>query len=97
MKNSHRHTGGRPHWRMVSGQIVQRTGYGIINDLIIGVVGSFIGGGCCLNSASTSAWALIAAIINATVGALLLLLVLRLVRGGGRWSGGWGGRWGWRR
>ena len=26
------------------GQIVRGTGYGIINDLIVGVVGSFIGG-----------------------------------------------------
>jgi uncharacterized membrane protein YeaQ/YmgE (transglycosylase-associated protein family) len=28
----------------LAGQIVQGTGYGIINDLIIGVAGSFIGG-----------------------------------------------------
>ena len=28
----------------LAGQIVHGTGYGIINDLIIGVVGSFIGG-----------------------------------------------------
>ena len=28
----------------LAGQIVHGTGYGIINDLIVGVVGSFIGG-----------------------------------------------------
>ena len=28
----------------LAGQIVHGTGYGIINDLVIGVVGSFIGG-----------------------------------------------------
>ena len=81
----------------LAGQIVQGTGYGIINDLIIGVVGSFIGGWLLPQLGVHFGVGIVAAIINATIGALLLLLVLRLVRGGGRWRGGWGGRWGWRR
>ena len=60
----------------LAGQIVQGTGYGIINDLIIGVVGSFIGGWLLPQLGSTFGVGIVAAIINATIGALLLLLVL---------------------
>jgi uncharacterized membrane protein YeaQ/YmgE (transglycosylase-associated protein family) len=81
----------------LAGQIVRGTGYGVINDLIIGVVGAFIGGWLLPRLGVHLGEGIIADIINATVGALLLLLVLRLVRGGGRWRSGWGGRWGWRR
>ncbi len=61
----------------LAGQIVQGTGYGIINDLIIGVVGSFIGGWLLPQLGLHLGVGIVAAIINATVGALLLLLVLR--------------------
>ncbi len=81
----------------LAGQIVQGTGYGIINDLIIGVVGSFIGGWLLPQLGIHLGVGIVAAILNATVGALLLLLVLRLVRGGGRWGGVRAERWGWRR
>jgi len=33
----------------LAGKIVQGTGFGIIGDLIIGVIGAFIGGCCCPN------------------------------------------------
>jgi uncharacterized membrane protein YeaQ/YmgE (transglycosylase-associated protein family) len=77
----------------LAGQIVQGTGYGLINDLIIGVIGAFIGGWLLPHLDIHFGFGIIAAIINATVGAVLLLLVLRLVRGGGRWRGGSGSRW----
>ena len=77
----------------LAGQIVQGTGYGLINDLVIGVIGAFIGGWLLPELGIHLGLGIISAIINATVGAVLLLLVLRLVRGGGRW----GSRWGWRR
>ena len=73
---------------------MQGTGYGLIHDLIIGVVGASIGGWLLPQLNIHLGAGMIAAIINATIGAVLLLLVLRLVRGGGRWGGG---RWGWRR
>src|ERR1700722_12493676 len=79
----------------LAGQIVRGTGYGIINDLIIGVVGSFIGGGLLPLIGVPPGAGIIAAVIDATIGAVLLLLVLRLVHRGSRWDGGWGRRWGW--
>ena len=77
----------------LAGQTVRGTGYGIINDLIIGVIGAFIGEWLLPQLNIHLGSGIIAAIINATVGALLLLLVLQLVRGGGRWRGGTGSRW----
>ena len=78
---------------MVAGQLVRGTGYGLINDLVIGVIGAFIGGWLLPQLNIHLGAGMIAAIINATIGAVLLLVVLRFVRGGGRW----GSRWGWRR
>jgi uncharacterized membrane protein YeaQ/YmgE (transglycosylase-associated protein family) len=85
----------------LAGQIVQGTGFGIVGDLIIGIVGAFIGGWLLPQLGVHLGSGIVAAIINATVGAVLLLLIIRLVRRGGgwgsRWGGGWGSRWGWRR
>jgi uncharacterized membrane protein YeaQ/YmgE (transglycosylase-associated protein family) len=79
----------------LAGQIVQGTGFGIIGDLLIGIVGAFIGDWLLPQLGLHLGSGIIAAIINATIGAVLLLLVIRLVRGGGRWGrGGWGGSWG---
>jgi uncharacterized membrane protein YeaQ/YmgE (transglycosylase-associated protein family) len=78
----------------LAGQIVHGTGYGIINDPIIGGVGSFIGGWLLPQLGIHLGAGIIAAVINATIGAALLLLVLRLVRGGGHGDDGWDRRWG---
>jgi uncharacterized membrane protein YeaQ/YmgE (transglycosylase-associated protein family) len=74
----------------LAGQIVQGTGFGIIGDLIIGIIGAFIGEWLLPQLGIHLGVGIVAAIVNATIGALLLLFILRLVRGGG-WS--WGRRW----
>ena len=71
----------------LAGQLVRGTGYGLINDLVIGVIGAFIGGWLLPRLDVPLPAGIIGAIIAATIGAVLLLIVLRLVRGGGRW--GW--------
>jgi uncharacterized membrane protein YeaQ/YmgE (transglycosylase-associated protein family) len=76
----------------LAGQIVQGTGFGIIGDLIIGIVGAFIGSWLLPQLGIHLGSGIIAAIINATIGALILLLIIRLVRGGGAWRGRWGRR-----
>ena len=43
----------------LAGQIVQGTGFGIIGDLVIGIVGAFIGVGCFPGSVSILARALL--------------------------------------
>ena len=74
----------------LAGQIVQGTGFGIIGDLIIGIVGAFIGSWLLPQLGIHLGSGIIAAIINATIGALILLLIIRLVRGGGGRRGSWG-------
>ena len=79
----------------LAGQIVQGTGFGIIGDLIIGVVGAFIGSWLLPQLGIHLGVGIVAAIINATIGALILLLIIRIVGGGSgwRWGGSWGRRW----
>jgi len=65
----------------LAGQIMKGSGYGLIGDLVIGVIGAFIG---------TWLWGLlhlpliggfwINAIVISTVGALVLLFILRMVK-----------------
>ena len=77
----------------LAGQIVQGTGFGIVGDLIIGIVDAFIGSWLLPQLGIHLGSGIIAAIINATIGALILLLIIRLVRGGGGWRGSWRRRW----
>jgi len=73
----------------LAGQIVQGTGFGIIGDIIIGILGAFIGSWLLPQLGIHLGLGIVAAIINATIGALVLLLIIRLVRGGGGWRRSW--------
>jgi len=77
----------------LAGQIIQGTGFGLIGDLAIGVVGAFIGGWLLPQLGIQLGSGIISAIINATLGALLLLLIIRLVRGGNGWRARMGRGW----
>jgi uncharacterized membrane protein YeaQ/YmgE (transglycosylase-associated protein family) len=77
----------------LAGQIVQGTGFGIVGDLLIGIVGALIGSWLLPRLGIHLGSGIVMAIVNATIGALILLVVLRLIRGGGRWQAGWGRRW----
>ena len=80
----------------LAGQIVQGTGFGVIGDLVIGIIGAFIGDWLMPRLGLHLGVGIFSAIINATIGAVLLLFVIRLVRGGGMsrgWSRGGGRRW----
>ncbi len=69
----------------LAGKIVQGTGFGLIGDICIGIVGAFIASWLFpklgIHIATTS---LVREIIYATIGAIILLLIIRLVNGGGR-------------
>ena len=66
---------------------------GLVGDLLIGIIGAFIGGWLMPRLGLHLGTGVVAAILNATIGAIVLLFVIRLVRGGGRWNSGWGGGW----
>ena len=69
----------------LAGQLVQGTGFGIIGDIIIGIIGAFIGSWLLPQLGIRIGAGLVNAIASATIGAVLLLFVLRLFRRGGRW------------
>jgi uncharacterized membrane protein YeaQ/YmgE (transglycosylase-associated protein family) len=78
----------------LAGQIVRGTGFGIVGDLIIGILGAFTGSWLLPRLGIHLGSGIISAIVNATIGAVLLLFVVRLLRGGGGWGSRWRGRWG---
>ena len=67
-------------------------GFGLIGDLIVGLIGAFIGDWLLPQLNIHLGSGIIALIVNAFVGAVVLLLILRLVTG---WRGGsrLGRRW----
>ena len=70
----------------LAGKIVQGTGFGLIGDIAIGIIGAFIASWLFPKlGIQIAASSLVREILYATVGAILLLIVLRLVRRGGRW------------
>jgi uncharacterized membrane protein YeaQ/YmgE (transglycosylase-associated protein family) len=65
----------------LAGKIVRGGGFGIIGDIIVGVIGAFIGTwlfGVLKIGIGINFW--VDAIITATVGAVILLFILRLIR-----------------
>ncbi|MGB8893972.1 MAG: GlsB/YeaQ/YmgE family stress response membrane protein [Pseudolabrys sp.] len=69
----------------LAGKIVQGTGFGLIGDIAIGIVGAFIASWLLPRLGIGLGVGLVRAIVNSTIGAVLLLVIIRLVRRGGRW------------
>ena len=70
----------------LAGHLVRGTGFGLIADACIGVVGALVGSWLLPRLGIHLGSGIVAAIISATIGAVLLLLVLRLVyRRRSRW------------
>jgi uncharacterized membrane protein YeaQ/YmgE (transglycosylase-associated protein family) len=68
----------------LAGKTVQGTGYGLIGDIVIGIIGAFIASWLFPRLGIELGAGLVREIIDATIGAILLLVILRLVRRGGR-------------
>jgi uncharacterized membrane protein YeaQ/YmgE (transglycosylase-associated protein family) len=66
----------------LAGVLVKGGGFGLIVDIIVGIVGAFIGGWLAgvLHISVGGGW--ISSIITAVVGAVILLFVIRLIRRG---------------
>lgn len=74
--------GGIAGW--LAGLIVRGTGFGVVADIALGIVGAFIGSWLLPRLGFRIGGGLVAEIIVATIGALALLLILGLfARGGG--------------
>ena len=74
----------------LAGRVMEGGGFGLIGDLLVGLLGAFIGDWLLPRLGIHLGVGIVAAILNAFIGAVVLLLLLRLV------SGGFGYRRGWR-
>ena len=68
----------------LAGKVVRGAGFGIIGDIVIGIIGAFIASWLFPRLGIHIGGGLISEIIYSAIGAIILLLVVRLVRGGGR-------------
>jgi uncharacterized membrane protein YeaQ/YmgE (transglycosylase-associated protein family) len=69
----------------LAGKIVRGTGYGIVADICIGIIGALIGSWLLPQLGIHLGAGIVSSIIAATIGAIILLVILRLVNRGGRW------------
>jgi uncharacterized membrane protein YeaQ/YmgE (transglycosylase-associated protein family) len=73
----------------LAGRVMEGGGFGLIGDLIVGLIGAFIGDWLLPQLGVHFGAGIVALIINAFIGAVILLLILRLI------GGGWGYRRRW--
>lgn len=61
----------------LAGQLVKGRGFGVLGDILVGVIGAVIGGFLFRELGASSGGGLMGSLIVATIGAVVLLLVLR--------------------
>jgi uncharacterized membrane protein YeaQ/YmgE (transglycosylase-associated protein family) len=64
----------------LAGVLVKGGGFGVIGDLVVGVIGAFLGGWLFTTLGASAGGGLLGSIIVATVGAVVLLFIVRLVK-----------------
>ena len=68
----------------LAGKIVRGTGFGIIGDIVVGILGALISTLLFPRLGFHLGSGLVSEIVYSAIGAIILLLVVRLVRTGGR-------------
>jgi uncharacterized membrane protein YeaQ/YmgE (transglycosylase-associated protein family) len=63
----------------LAGVIMKGGGYGVIGDIVVGVVGALIGG-YLFSAMGLAAGGLLGAILIALIGAIILIALLRLIK-----------------
>ena len=64
----------------LAGQLMKGGGFGVIGDIVVGVLGALLGGFLFSSLGMSLGGGLLGAIIVATLGAVLLIFVLRLIK-----------------
>jgi uncharacterized membrane protein YeaQ/YmgE (transglycosylase-associated protein family) len=64
----------------LAGVLVKGGGFGLVGDLIVGVVGAFLGGFLFSTLGVSAGGGLLGSIIVATIGAVVLLFLVRLIK-----------------
>jgi len=77
----------------LAGEVMRGAGFGLIGDLIVGLLGAFVGDWLLPRLNVHIGVGVIALIINAFIGAIVLLIITRLIGGGGWGHRRWHRRW----
>ena len=64
----------------LAGVLVKGGGFGLVGDLVVGVIGAFLGGFLFSSFGVSRGGGLIGSILVATVGAVVLLVVVRFLK-----------------
>jgi uncharacterized membrane protein YeaQ/YmgE (transglycosylase-associated protein family) len=64
----------------VAGQLMKDGGFGVVGDIIVGVIGALLGGFLFRTLVVTAGGGLLGSLIVATIGAVVLLFLLRLIK-----------------
>ncbi|HEY1708052.1 MAG TPA: GlsB/YeaQ/YmgE family stress response membrane protein [Rhizomicrobium sp.] len=64
----------------LAGLLVSGGGFGLVGDIVVGIIGAFIGGWLLPRLHVSIGHGFIREIITATIGAVVLLLIVRLIR-----------------
>ena len=64
----------------LAGRVMRGGGFGVIGDMIVGIIGALLGGWLFGKLGISAGGGLLGAIITAFVGAVLFILLLRLIR-----------------
>ena len=64
----------------LAGVLVKGGGFGVIGDLVVGVIGAFLGGWLFSTLGASAGGGLLGSLIVATIGAVVLLFIVRLVK-----------------
>jgi uncharacterized membrane protein YeaQ/YmgE (transglycosylase-associated protein family) len=86
------------------GYTVRGTGFGLLSDMAIGIVGALVGDWVLPRLNVQLGVGIAALVINAVIGAIAMLLIVKIASGGAGWRGGsrssgsnwrrrWFGRW----
>jgi uncharacterized membrane protein YeaQ/YmgE (transglycosylase-associated protein family) len=70
----------------LAGQIVRGGGFGLIGDLIVGVIGAFVSSLLFPRLGVHLGTGIVSEIIYSAIGAIVLLLIVRLISGRGRFA-----------
>jgi uncharacterized membrane protein YeaQ/YmgE (transglycosylase-associated protein family) len=66
----------------LAGVIMKGGGYGVIGDIVVGIVGALIGGWLFSTMGVSTGGGLLGSIIVALIGAIILIFLLRLIKRG---------------
>ena len=64
----------------LAGVLVKGGGFGLLGDIVVGIIGAFVGGWILPRLGIHLGVGYVAIIASATIGAVVLLLVIRLIR-----------------